>query len=532
MNSARDDFSRPTKRALAERVANRCSNPGCRAVTSGPHSEAARALNVGVAAHITAARKGGPRYDETLSEQQRGSAENAIWLCQTCGKLVDNDASMFPVTLLHEWKFDAERSTLGDVGKNAELPPSDREELWRLIKKYSPDATAEFLFREGYEALSAADPSISYEVEIENRGVTVTARSKDGEPISATFAPVFDDSDAGRAKAVEFARFLDEGSAVELDETNIDPNDLPDPLRRLFRERGGRFKLRMGPRKPRTFAVALVIKNANGDFYEFPYIEYGTNRFDGRSVVLSNAQQKIPFHCEEILNPDASATFSWHFTIKTFSALREQLRFQKVLSEPCQVILRDLDDGLEHVAGVTTFEQETVEYPIDIIERVLGVQQKTRTAIPLPRRAFFTPDDLQQLGFIEAILRDGRQPRPPQSFGVTLGSEEGRVLLRQVLAGSFELSQLTSMHVETLLDIDISLGPTRISCERVTVSNEDATRLGEFLDDESPSYPQQFRLIPAPGANSDVRYLWWEKKADPSDPEAEMPSELDSRGDL
>jgi len=56
---ARDDFTKDTIKTLARRVGNRCSNVGCRALTSGPHTDPSKALNVGVAAHITAAASGG-----------------------------------------------------------------------------------------------------------------------------------------------------------------------------------------------------------------------------------------------------------------------------------------------------------------------------------------------------------------------------------------------------------------------------------------------------------------------------------------
>ena len=44
-----DDFSEPAKRALASRVGNLCSSPECRALTSGPQEDPAKALNIGVA---------------------------------------------------------------------------------------------------------------------------------------------------------------------------------------------------------------------------------------------------------------------------------------------------------------------------------------------------------------------------------------------------------------------------------------------------------------------------------------------------
>lgn len=115
--SFRDNFPSSTKRALADRVSHRCSNPECGAPTSGPQIEPGRALNVGVAAHIAAATPGGPRYDSTMSSQQRADFANGIWLCQTCAKLVDNDQERFGAEALQAWKDAAEKAALEQVGK-------------------------------------------------------------------------------------------------------------------------------------------------------------------------------------------------------------------------------------------------------------------------------------------------------------------------------------------------------------------------------------------------------------------------------
>jgi hypothetical protein len=60
----------------------RCSNPCCRKATSGPQADLRKAVNIGVASHITAASAFGPRYDAKLSSAARTSIENAKWLCQ------------------------------------------------------------------------------------------------------------------------------------------------------------------------------------------------------------------------------------------------------------------------------------------------------------------------------------------------------------------------------------------------------------------------------------------------------------------
>jgi hypothetical protein len=114
-----DDFSEPVKRALASRVGNLCSSPECRALTSGPQEDPAKALNIGVAAHITAASAGGPRYDPELLPEERSGPSNGIWLCQNHGKMVDNDPARFTVELLREWKATAEADAKSRIGKTA-----------------------------------------------------------------------------------------------------------------------------------------------------------------------------------------------------------------------------------------------------------------------------------------------------------------------------------------------------------------------------------------------------------------------------
>jgi len=117
----RDDFPEDVKRVLCSRVAMRCSRPECGAITSGPQVDEAKTVNVGVAAHITAASPGGPRYDSSLTPKERRSARNGIWLCQTCAKLVDNDEQRFPADLLRDWKSRAEDGALSSVGKATAL---------------------------------------------------------------------------------------------------------------------------------------------------------------------------------------------------------------------------------------------------------------------------------------------------------------------------------------------------------------------------------------------------------------------------
>ena len=108
------------------RVGVRCSNLFCRKLTTGPRTESPYIINIGVGAHITAASPGGPRYDLSLSSQQRESAENGIWLCQNCAKLIDNDPERYSAEVLREWKANAEAFTLAELeGRAAPQPNAD-----------------------------------------------------------------------------------------------------------------------------------------------------------------------------------------------------------------------------------------------------------------------------------------------------------------------------------------------------------------------------------------------------------------------
>jgi hypothetical protein len=112
-----DRFSQPVVTMLAKRAANRCANPDCGAVTSGPTSEPTGVVNVGEAAHIYGANPGSARYDPDMASANRSAISNAIWLCSNCHKMVDDDEVGYPAGLLFEWHKGHEQRTAERIGK-------------------------------------------------------------------------------------------------------------------------------------------------------------------------------------------------------------------------------------------------------------------------------------------------------------------------------------------------------------------------------------------------------------------------------
>lgn len=110
-NKSRDDFSRSTVLKIAKRAGWLCSFPSCRTPTVGATEDGNGEINIGTAAHICAAARGGPRYDEKMSPEQRSSPDNGIWLCRDHGKAIDSDLTQFTTSVLRDWKRQAERGS-------------------------------------------------------------------------------------------------------------------------------------------------------------------------------------------------------------------------------------------------------------------------------------------------------------------------------------------------------------------------------------------------------------------------------------
>lgn len=119
--------------------------------TAGPDGDGG-VTNVGVAAHISAASPGGPRYDETLSSEVRSDIANGIWLCQTHAKLIDDDELTYTSAVLRDWKDTAEHMAAlearGFAVRRAAPFPALEKRAPKLFAEMREDLTREPLVRQ------------------------------------------------------------------------------------------------------------------------------------------------------------------------------------------------------------------------------------------------------------------------------------------------------------------------------------------------------------------------------------------------
>ena len=137
--SRRDNFNKSTRTLIGRQAGWHCSYSGCRRPTDGSNSEGDGEISIGVAAHICAAAPGGPRYDYEMSSEERKSARNGIWMCETHARLIDSKDPMFTVELLHEWKRSASALSWHSVVHfeseiKGAAPNPGEEELHELLR--------------------------------------------------------------------------------------------------------------------------------------------------------------------------------------------------------------------------------------------------------------------------------------------------------------------------------------------------------------------------------------------------------------
>ena len=112
--SRRDDFTKKTVELLSRRAGGRCSM--CNCPTWGPNDSPYSATNIGQAAHIAAAAEGGPRYDPSMSSEERTSVKNGIWLCSNCHDKIDRNVASYNTKTLHQLKKSAENRAREELG--------------------------------------------------------------------------------------------------------------------------------------------------------------------------------------------------------------------------------------------------------------------------------------------------------------------------------------------------------------------------------------------------------------------------------
>lgn len=221
----KDDFPAKVIERLRSRVAHRCSKPDCRVSTAGPGPGELGVAHAGKAAHITAASKGGPRYDETMSSDERRSINNAIWLCSIHADEIDANEKLYPTTLLKEWKLQAEAAAHAEKGKCPPHPDDARNELIQALSGQPVPFTHTAIINvheASTQRLNSLDPRLTVQTVYANGKTTFIIDAKETVPfrlsVPAALAQEWQEG---------LANLIDHGSDAKLPATGLKVSGSP-----------------------------------------------------------------------------------------------------------------------------------------------------------------------------------------------------------------------------------------------------------------------------------------------------------------
>jgi hypothetical protein len=405
------------------------------------------------------------------------------------------------------------KSALRAMSHDSHVTFIDGEKLWKYIKKYLPQYIIFESFVSGYEALNSADPYWEYDVQIKQKEVRFNLEPKNQEdgPVELMLNMHFLETLEDKKKQAEFQQFIETGSPVKLDSSNIEvieiSKNLPFPLMVA-----DKYQLILGPtrqREPRLFSIE-IIGNNGGNFF-LPYIDFVVTQIGTEQITFSNDKQPIPFKFIVTYSKKTShMVINYHFDAieHNIYQLAQILKAQRLIAEGCSIFFTDLETG-QRIPCPFVVPFNGADLPdklfVEMVDKVVFIQEQTKTLIPVPdKKLLFTQQDIFLINQVETILKTGVMTTPLESL--TLATQKDPKKIQEVLE-SKEL--FLKMDFRDILGTQVPLGPITIQCDHFEVHPQDTKAVQSALSENSTDEQLTFRLMPAKGSTIEVKYLQW-----------------------
>jgi hypothetical protein len=311
--------------------------------------------SIGVAAHITAASTGGPRFDPNLDVQARRSARNGIWLCASCSVAIDRDWETQTVSVLRGWKTQAEAAATAERGKKL---PRDSDAidtvamaLTGLPTSFVHSAIANVHIASS-RSLESLDPRFSVRSSFENGTSHLVIEAKEPTEISIAIDPRYE-PDVDR----KFEHLLDFGQTVDFDARAIsfEGSKLLEELLAVARE--GKFTLAPMPRE--AVQKLWALNTASGQKTQFEDV-HGTISVGLKQMNFSGQACRGMFsfsYSRGLESGDTRATVNLQLNLAPWEGL--DIRRLPYL-EPLNEFLSALDAGATFVSALAIDGREVL----------------------------------------------------------------------------------------------------------------------------------------------------------------------------
>lgn len=92
------------QKILCTKSGNRCAMPDCRRILVADGTAADPASLVAAMAHIKGEKPGSARYDANMSDMERNTHSNLVFVCPSCHKKIDDQLNTYTVEKLYDIK--------------------------------------------------------------------------------------------------------------------------------------------------------------------------------------------------------------------------------------------------------------------------------------------------------------------------------------------------------------------------------------------------------------------------------------------
>lgn len=348
MKNKRDNFTPAVKQKLRERAGNKCSNPNCRNITTGPGEGIDKVLHVGDAAHICAASPEGPRYDSSMTPEERKSIRNGIWLCTLCSRLIDHKYSDHPIELLHDWKNQAEALATSEIGKAAIDKTTVSKEVAAILTG-TPSLSTDIIsnaHKSATTALEALDPRFTVNSRYENKKTTFEISTNKDVKVNIKI-----ESTPENNFQEKITRLFEEGEDLTIPGSAIISTGSPllDHVMIESNKNGGTGTLQFSAPRNKTI-IKIHLEDDNGqriqeidDIHGYYQAGFKSVRFEG-DIFDNILSLSMKIHVDEVnfgkltINPNFNA---WeNVEVSNLPNYEEALEFFRNLANGKKIVLR------------------------------------------------------------------------------------------------------------------------------------------------------------------------------------------------
>lgn len=393
----------------------------------------------------------------------------------------------------------------------------DGDRLWEELEKYTPEKLIHGKLREIQEVLDRASPD--HRLVAKTTGeFTVEPKRPGAAPPTVSGKIVFPNTPEGRAMRDEFDRHLSTGSELTLPKQFIQELQIPDfliPYLGFIVDGDYELVIKSRP-SPIPLLIKIEMTCDDGHNVTLAYISLRMTKGGKDEISFSNEDQPVPWKVTVNINrKERRFTFSVKIEFNNLNVKQasQGLYFLKAMALGGSFRIEHIDTGLTIVTQ--RVEPSQYEMPdqrmLDLLDKVLFIQEKTRTPIPFINGPMTKAHATAILDTVNILERGAIDLEVQRTSINTKDIDFAKAIAESSEAANpqpFAIQYQEAPKPE-IMGVVIPLGPVIYSWDSVYINEEVLRLLKSAVETFSPDTGVDIWLTPAEGCTARAIYPIW-----------------------